>query len=71
MTAAEIYATVIRPLPASERLELATRILNEIPPRAVVDYRDEWTEEDMRDAAEATRRHIADRLDAEEAETGG
>jgi hypothetical protein len=49
MTIQEMYEQSIRPLPAPDRLRLATLILNEIPPLAVVDYSDEWTEEDMRD----------------------
>jgi len=31
-TAEEVYAQVVKPLPASERLKLATMILNDIPP---------------------------------------
>lgn len=49
-TAEEIYEQVVRPVPTSERLRLATMILADIPPQAVVDYREEWTEEDLRDA---------------------
>ncbi|MGQ9630798.1 MAG: hypothetical protein ACUVXI_10890 [bacterium] len=50
MTAEEVYSQVVKPLPPSERLKLATLILNDIPPRAIVDYSEEWTEEDMREA---------------------
>jgi hypothetical protein len=32
-----LYAQVVKPLPAADRLRLATLILNGIPPRAVVD----------------------------------
>ncbi|MCR4413831.1 MAG: hypothetical protein NUV77_15535 [Thermoguttaceae bacterium] len=50
----DLYERTIRPLPADQRLRLATMILNDIPPQAVVDYREEWTEEDYRDLARAT-----------------
>jgi len=50
MTVEEVYSQVVEPLSLSERLKLATLILNDIPPHAVMNYSDEWTEEDMRDA---------------------
>jgi hypothetical protein len=50
MTVEQLYETAVRALPAPDRLRLATMILNDIPPRAVVDYSEEWTEEDIRDA---------------------
>jgi hypothetical protein len=48
-TAQAIYSNVVKPLPASERFKLATLILEQISPRGVVDYSEEWTEEDTRD----------------------
>lgn len=66
MTAKEIYNQVVKPLPVSERFELATMILNDIHPRAIVDYSEEWTEEDYRDFAMASWDYITQRL--EEAE---
>ena len=48
-TAEAIYSDMVKPLPASERFRLATLILGQISPRSVVDYSEEWTEEDMRD----------------------
>jgi len=50
MTAEGVYNQVIKPLPPPERLKLATIILNNIPSEAVVDYSEEWSEEDLRDA---------------------
>ena len=50
MTVEQVYAGIVRPLRAADRLRLATLILNDIPPEAVADYSEEWTEEDMRDA---------------------
>ncbi len=58
MTIQEIYEQSIRTLPAAERLRLAALILNDIPPEAVVDYREEWGEEDYRDSSRATWAHI-------------
>lgn len=66
----EIYAQVVKPLPASERLKLATMILNDIPPLSIVDYSEEWSEEDMRDLTIHTMRYAAESL-AEEPEDGG
>ena len=45
----EFHHKSIRPLAPSERFRLATLILSEIPPQSVVDIRDAWDEEDMRD----------------------
>jgi len=59
-TAAEtIYSEVIKSLPISQRLKLATIILNDIPLRAVADYSEEWTEEDMREASLYSLRRAA------------
>ena len=49
MTIQEMYEQSIRPLPAPERFRLAVLILNDIPPLALVDYSDEWSEDDLRD----------------------
>ena len=51
MSVVEIYQGTIKCLPAAERLQLATMILNEIPPECMVDYSTEWSDEDMRDAS--------------------
>ncbi len=48
MNVNQIYET-IRPLPVVERLRLATLILNDISPQCIVDYNEEWSEEDYRD----------------------
>jgi hypothetical protein len=49
MTIEEIYHESIKTLATSERFRLATLILSEIPPQRVVDIRDVWNEEDLRD----------------------
>jgi hypothetical protein len=53
LTAQEVYTTTVAALPTSERLRSATLILEGITENAstVIDSSDEWTEEDMRDAA--------------------
>jgi hypothetical protein len=56
-TAEAIYDQIVKPLPTPERFKLAQLILTDIPSRAVVDYSEEWTEEDMRDFALATLRY--------------
>ena len=58
MTVQEVYDHSIKPLPAAERLQLATLILNDIPPQSVVDYSDEWSEEDLRDFTNAGNAYI-------------
>jgi hypothetical protein len=58
-TAEEVYSRVVKPLPPSERLKLATMILNGIPPQSVADYSDEWSEEDMRDLTAHSVRYAA------------
>lgn len=45
----QLYEQSIRPLPAAERLRLARLILDGIPPESVVDYSDDWSDEDLRD----------------------
>jgi hypothetical protein len=58
MTIQELYNQSIKPLPPADRLRLAALILNDIPPQAVVDYSEEWTEEDLQDFTRATWEHI-------------
>jgi protoheme ferro-lyase len=66
MTIQEMYDQSIKPLPPAERFRLATLILNEIPPQAVVDYSDEWSEEDLRDFTNAGLAYINKVLEEEE-----
>jgi hypothetical protein len=62
----EIYEQTIKSLPASDRLRLAVMILTDIPPQAVVDYRDEWTEEDYRDFNRASWTRIEQQIEDDE-----
>ena len=45
----EIYDEPVKPLPTSERFRLATLVLNEMPPQSIVDVRDGWDGQDIRD----------------------
>ena len=65
-TAETVYSQVVKALPPSERFKLATMILKDISPNAVVDYSEEWTEEDYRDFSAASWAYIGDRLEEEE-----
>ena len=58
MTVNQIYEQTIKQLSMAERLRLAALILNDIPPHAVVDYSDAWSEEDLRDFRQASWEHI-------------
>ncbi len=58
MTTQEMYEKTIKPMPAPERLRLATLILNDISPWAVADYSEEWSDEDLRDFTNAGRAYI-------------
>lgn len=63
-TSETIYTQVVKPLP--ERLKLATMILNDISPRAVVDYNEEWTDEDFRDFSAASWAYSTKKLEEKE-----
>lgn len=54
MTVNEIYRDTIKPLSAADRLRLATIILEDLPARAMVDYREEWSDEDLGDFTSST-----------------
>lgn len=67
ITVEEVYGEVVQPLPLSERLKLATMILNDIPPHAVMDgYSEEWTEEDIRDFTAYSWNYLLKQLEEEE-----
>jgi hypothetical protein len=48
-TAQEIYRTWVCALPITERLRLATLILNDAVPALTVDEDDTWSEQDLHD----------------------
>jgi len=53
MTVQDLYNQAIRQLPAVDRLTLAKMILDDIPPQSVVDYNEQWSEEDLTQFSEA------------------
>jgi hypothetical protein len=65
-TADEVYELAVKPLPLSERLKLATLILSAIPPEAVVDYSEAWSEEDTREFSAASWRAVAAQVNDQE-----
>ena len=66
MTVEEIYDHTIKQLPAAERLRLAKAILNDIPPRALVDYSEEWSEADLREFSKASWEHVNTTVEKDE-----
>lgn len=66
MTVNQIYEQTIKPLAMADRLRLAALTLNDIPPHAVLDYSDEWSEEDLRDLRQASWEYIDTLLEDEE-----
>lgn len=62
----QIYEQTIKSLPVADRLRLAVIILTDIPHQAVVDYRDEWTDEDYRDFKRASWARIEQHLEDDE-----
>ncbi|MBS1252808.1 MAG: hypothetical protein MAG451_01850 [Anaerolineales bacterium] len=69
MRVEEFCARVVQPLPLPDRLRLATisnMVLSNIPPDALVDYSEEWSEEDLRDVTLASLRHAVTSFGEEE-----
>ena len=64
MSIQQLYEQQILPLPATQRLRLASWILNDItqpsPNQMPIDASDEWTEEDCQDFAHATLDRLTD-----------
>lgn len=65
MTVKEFYERAIRPLPPADRYQLATLILGDIPPEAVVDYREDWSADDLQDFTRATWNRLESSLGCE------
>lgn len=51
ITVQELYRTWVWPLPATERLRLATLILNDLAPALPIDEDDAWSDQDLQDLA--------------------
>jgi len=60
------YEQFVQRLPISDRLALATRILNEIPSNIIVDYDDEWTDEARHEWSNASLRYFESQYPEEE-----
>ena len=70
-TADELYEKSVRSMPASERLWLATRILNDIPPSSILDYSDEWNDKDLRQLSDESVIRFYDENRAVQSENAG
>jgi hypothetical protein len=66
MTVEEIYQKSIKHLSTGDRLRLATTILKDIPPQAVVDYSEEWNEEDLEDFTKQSWVHVESTVEKDE-----
>jgi len=62
LTAEEVFTETVRVLPLSERLRLATLILQELAQSevAVVDRSDTWSDQDQADLTATSLRHAAE-----------
>lgn len=64
-----LFEERIRPLPATDRLRIAALILQEYvataptftPVESIENYRDEWSEEDLREASLASWTYVSER----------
>lgn len=65
MNVIEFYEQAVKPLSVVERLRLATLILNDIPPQAVVDYNDTWSDKDLQDFSRASWEYIDTHIETE------
>jgi hypothetical protein len=63
-TAQDIYLTNIRDLPQSEKLRLATIILEELSKTAgpVLDFSDSWSDQDLRDVTAYAQQYAATQI---------
>jgi hypothetical protein len=68
LTAEEVFTETVRVLPLSERLRLATLILQELTQSevAAVDRSDTWSDQDQADLTAASLRHAAELYREEE-----
>jgi hypothetical protein len=66
-TIQEIYHNFIQPLPSTDRLNLATLILDELVQQnaSTIDQRDDWTKEDEADILRFSLQHATSLFPAE------
>ena len=69
MSAVELYEHTVKQMPSSERLRLASMILNDLLPSGAIDDATEWTADDMADATKASVARLDRELGAENAPT--
>ena len=64
-TAQQIYSSTVAVLPASEQLRLATIILEGLTESAaaVLDFSEQWSDEDVRDLANFSTQYAAGTVD--------
>jgi hypothetical protein len=61
-TVLELYETHLKPLTVVERLQLAQLLVGDLvksAPRWTIDFSEEWTDEDIRDATRASLAYAA------------
>ncbi|OIO89227.1 MAG: hypothetical protein AUK03_14825 [Anaerolineae bacterium CG2_30_64_16] len=61
-TVLELYETRLKPLPIVERLQLAQLLMSDLVKSAsrwAIDYSEEWSDEDVRDATRASLAYAA------------
>jgi len=64
----DLYRTRVRPMLPAERLHLARLILDDLAPSdQAVDMSDEWTNDDLADAASASARHAGQSIKGDRA----
>ena len=67
-TAQDLYSEHVQALPPPQQLRLATMILQGLDAAAAMTvdhYSDEWSDEDLRDAAKFSLRHATERFGEE------
>ena len=64
-TAQTVYEAV-RNLPTLERIKLAGLLISDVSSRDIVDRRDDWTDEDLRDFSNASFASMEKRFEEEE-----
>ena len=68
MTVQELYDDRVKPLPANERIRLASLILGDlaaVADAAPVDVSDDWTDEDIADMTAHSMRYAEERYPSE------
>ena len=69
MPVQEFYEQAVLPLAVADRLRLASLILAGIPSEAVLDYNENWSDEDLQDFTRSTWLRAPSDAEAEHAET--